>query len=95
MPTRTKRPLLNVTDEERSNLSKIAQSRTAPYRKVKRAQILEQYLAGNNFTDVAAALKTTRRIVYQCVDRALAMGVERALEDMPHARRPAQMSASA
>ena len=91
MPTKSKRPSLNVTEEERENLSKIAQSRTAPYRKVKRARILEQYLAGNNFTDVAAALKTTRRIVYQCVDRALAMGIEQALEDIPHARRPAQI----
>jgi transposase len=43
------------------------------------------------FTEVAAELNTTRRIVYQCVDRALAMGIERALEDMPHARRPAQI----
>jgi transposase len=91
MPTKSKRPLLNIADEERDSLTKLAQSRTAPYRKVQRARILGQYVSGNNFTDIAAALKTTRRIVYQCVDRALAMGIEQALEDMPHARRPAQI----
>lgn len=72
-------------------LSKIAQSRTAPYRRVQRARILEQYLKGNSFTEISVALKTTRRIVYQCVDRALAMGIERALEDMPHSQRVAQI----
>ena len=87
MPTKSKRLALDVTEEERQRLSKIAQSRTAPYRKVRRAQILEQYLRGNNFTEIAAELKTTRRLVYQCVDRALQMGIERALEDMPHNRR--------
>jgi transposase len=91
MPTKSKRSPLSVTEEERELLSKIAQSRSAPYRKVKRARILEQYLNDNNFTDIANTLNTTRRLVYQCVDRALAMGVEQALEDMPHARRPAQI----
>jgi len=91
MPTKSKRPPLNVTEEERQVLTKTAQSRTAPYRKVQRARILEQYLNGDTFTDIAAALNTTRRLVYQSVDRALAMGIERALEDMPHARRPIQI----
>jgi len=91
MPTKTKRLPLNITDEERQKLTKIAQSRSAPYWKVRRAQILEQYADGSNFTEIAAALRTTRRIVYQCVDRALQMGIARALEDMPHARRPTKI----
>jgi len=91
MPRKSKRSPLSVTEEERQMLSRTAQSRTAPYRKVQRARILEQYLNGNIFTDIAATVKTTRRLVYQCVDRALAMGIEQALEDMPHARRPTKM----
>ena len=88
MPTKSKRPPLNVTEDERQMLSITAQSRTGSYRKVQRARILKQYLNGDSFTDIAVALNTTRRLVYQSVDRALAMGIGRALEDMPHARRP-------
>lgn len=68
-------------------LLKMAQSRTAPARAVQRARLLRFYLAGESFTTIARRLGIARRIVYRCVDKALAMGVEVALQDSP---RPGQ-----
>jgi transposase len=86
MPTKSKRLPLNVSSEERGKISTLVQSRTASYREVQRARILERYLSGASFTDIAASLNTARRIVYKCVDKALQMGVEAALKDIPHGR---------
>ena len=68
-------------------LIETAQSRTTPARKVQRARMLRHYLDGENFTTIAQRVGTSRRIVYRCVDKALEMGVEAALQDMP---RPGQ-----
>jgi transposase len=95
MPTKSTRPRLIVTEEEREKLSRLARSRSAPHREVRRARILEMYLGGASFTDIAAAAGTTRRLVYQCVDRALGMGAEKALEDMPRPPRPARIQPEA
>jgi transposase len=86
MPTKSKRLPLCVSSEERETISRLTQSRSAPHREVQRARILERYLSGASFTDIAASLHTTRRIVYKCVDKALQMGIEAALRDMPHGR---------
>lgn len=86
MPTRSKRPALRLTVEEGEQLRQRAQSQSAPHREVQRARMLVQYLAGKTFTEIAAAVQTPRRIVYKCVDKALAMGVEAALRDLPHGR---------
>lgn len=64
-------------------LEPLAQSKTAPYREVQRAKVLLAYQSGNSFTLIAHQVGTTRRIVYKCVDKALSMGVEAALKDLP------------
>ena len=86
MPTKSKRPALKLTAEELEQLRERAQSLSAPHREVHRAKILVRYLASETFTEIAQALRTPRRIVYKCVDKALAMGVESALQDVPHGR---------
>jgi transposase len=86
VPTKSKRPALELTDEELEQLSGQAQSLCAPYREVQRARMLLHYHAGKTFTEIARAVQTPRRIVYKCVDKALAMGVEAALRDLPHGR---------
>ena len=48
--------------------------------------MLCDYHAGHSFTEIAAAVPTTRRLVYECIDRALAMGPEVALHDFPHGK---------
>jgi transposase len=86
VPTKSKRPALKLTAEELEQLRERAQSLSAPHREVHRAKILVRYLANETFTEIAQALRTPRRIVYKCVDKALAMGVESALQDVPHGR---------
>jgi hypothetical protein len=44
------------------------------------------YHAGHTFTEIAALVRTTRRLVYACIDRALTMGPEAALRDLPHGK---------
>jgi transposase len=84
MPTKSKRMALHVSAEDWEQIRLLAQSQSAAYRQVQRARMLQQYLTGVSFTAIAASLKTPRRIVYKCVDKALEMGVEAALNDLPH-----------
>lgn len=84
MPTKSKRMPLHVSAEDREHIRRLAQSQSATHRQVQRARILQQYLTGAGFTAIAASLKTPRRIVYKCVDKALEMGIEAALNDLPH-----------
>jgi transposase len=86
MPKTSQRPKLQLTAEQLQTLTQLAQSRTAPHRDVQRAQMLCDYHAGHSFTEIAAAVPTTRRLVYECIDRALAMGPEVALHDFPHGK---------
>jgi transposase len=80
----SQRAKLVLTPEQTQELAELARSRTAPHREVQRARILCFYQQGHTFTEIAALAQTTRRLVYECVDRALAMGPVRALQDLPH-----------
>jgi len=84
MARKSKRPVLLITVEDLQLLQSMAQSRTQALRKVIRAKILFRYQAGETISQIATAAGTCRDTVYQCIDRALAMGVEAALEDLPH-----------
>lgn len=74
------------TPEQAQELTQLARSRTAPQREVQRARMLCLYHEGRSFTEVAALAQTTRRLVYECIDRALAMGLQAALRDLPHGK---------
>lgn len=86
MPKTSQRAKLVLTAEQMEKLAQLAHSRTAPQREVQRARMLCHYQAGRSFTEIAALMHTTRRLVYECVDRALAMGPQTALQDLPHGR---------
>ena len=86
MPRVSGRAKLVVTLEELQQLTQLAHSRTAAHREVQRAQMLCHYRAGRTFTEIAGLVHTTRRLVYECVDRALSMGIEAALRDLPHGK---------
>ena len=86
MPKASQRAKLELTPEQLRTVSQLAQSRSAPHREVQRARMLFHYQAGRSFTEIAALVSTTRRLVYECVDRALAMGPEAALRDPPHGK---------
>ena len=86
MPKTSQRPKLQLTPEQLQTVTQLAQSRSAPHREVQRARMLCEYHAGRSFTEIAAVVLTTRRLVYECIDRALAMGPEVALRDLPHGK---------
>jgi transposase len=86
MPQTSQRAKLELTGEQRQTLTQVAQSRSAPHREVQRARMLCHYHEGRSFTEIAALVPTTRRLVYECIDRALAMGPEVALRDLPHGK---------
>lgn len=86
MPKTSQRAKLVLTPERSQELAQLARSRTAPQREVQRAKILCFYHEGRTFTEIAALAHTTRRLVYECIDRALAMGTVAALRDLPHGK---------
>src|ERR1035438_6868746 len=86
MPKVSQRAKLVLTSEQVQQLAQLAHSRTAPQRDVQRARMLCHYQEGRTFTEIAALVHTTRRLVYECVDRALAMGTQAALRDRPHGK---------
>jgi len=86
MPKVSRRAKLVLTSEQLQQLAQLAHSRTAPHRDVQRARMLCHYQEGRTFTEIAALVHTTRRLVYECVDRALAMGTQAALRDLPHGK---------
>jgi transposase len=86
VPKTSQRAKLVLSPEQSQELAHLARSRTAPQREVQRARMLCFYQEGRSFTEIAALAQTTRRLVYECIDRALAMGTQVALRDLPHGK---------
>lgn len=80
--TSRKEPLL-LSEEQRGKLESLVRSRTESVRRVERARILLGYAEGKTVSAIARELKTNRVKVNGCVNKALEMGVEAALEDLP------------
>src|SRR6266481_3701763 len=94
------RPRLVLTAEEKSHLDQLRQSKTAPFRlpnrwlqrarkDVQRAQILWRYRAGETVSQIARALKTTRKSVLKWIDKTLQIGAKVGMKDTPHQPREA------
>src|SRR6266481_8281600 len=83
------RPRLVLTAEEKSHLDQLRQSKTAPFRDVQRAQILWRYHAGETVSQIARALKMTRKSVVKWIDKTLQLGVKVGIKDTPHKPREA------
>ena len=71
-------PALVATPEERADLDTLARSRTAPVRRVTRAQILCASLDGTSIPGIASRLHQPEPTVRRSVRQALATGVRRA-----------------
>ena len=84
MARTSQRPRIRLTDEQRSELERIARSRTAAAREVERADIILRQAAGEGISSIERSVKVSRPTVYKCIDKALAMGPEGALKDLPH-----------
>src|SRR5580698_1685926 len=88
MARASKRPKLVLT-EEKKHLDQLRQSRTAAFRDVQRAQVLWRYHAGETVSQIARALKMTRKSVLKWIDKALQMGVQAGMKDTSHKPREA------
>jgi transposase len=84
MARASQRPRIRLTDGQRSELERISRSRTAPAREVERAGVILRQAAGESISSIERVLNVSRPTVYKCIDKALAMGPEGALRDLPH-----------
>ena len=84
MPRKSRRPKLQLDQNQRQELVKISQSRTAPLREVQRAKILLNYADGKIISAIKKELNVSRPSIYKCIDKALAAGIETGLKDKYH-----------
>src|SRR6056297_3245227 len=84
MARKSQRAKLNLTEEQRAQLEKIANSRTNTLREVQRAQILLRYSDGMPISQIQEQLRVSRPTIYKCIDKALAAGPEAGLKDHYH-----------
>jgi transposase len=84
MARKSGRAALVLTAEQRRTLEVLAASRTAPAREVERAKVLLGYAAGISITELQRQLGFSRPMIYRCVDKALAAGVQMGLKDKYH-----------
>ena len=81
MVRKSGRAALVLSDENRSMLSELTGSRTAPIREVERAEVLLKYAAGVSITEIQRQVSVSRPMIYKCIDKALAAGVQQGLKD--------------
>jgi len=92
MPFVSKRPKLELTDKENEYLTSLSHSRTESIRRVERAQILLLSYQGKNDSRIADELNTNRQKVIRCIKKALAYGIQEAIDDLPRSGRPREIT---
>lgn len=83
----TRRKALNLSIEEKTELTSIGKSRTLPAAEVRRAKILLLYAEGKRISDIARQFKTNRPLVERVIDKALSFSPLQALKDLPRCGR--------
>ena len=78
------RAALVLTQAQATMLKELAGSRTAPNREVERAKVLLGYADGASITALQRRLELGRPMIYKCIDKALAAGVQMGLKDKYH-----------
>jgi transposase len=84
MARKSERPPLVLTPEQRAKLQELSASRVAPAREVERAKVMLGYADGVSITELQRRLGFSRPMIYRCVDKALAAGVQMGLKDKYH-----------
>ena len=84
MARKSGRAALVLTQAQRVTLKELARSRTAPKREVERARVLLGYADGASITELQRQLGVGRPMIYKCIDKALAAGVQMGLKDKYH-----------
>lgn len=88
MPFTSIRAKLNLTPAEVDRLNSIIKSRTESLSRVERAKIILAYFRGETISSIARILETNRPKVERHISKALELGVEAALEDLPRKGKP-------
>lgn len=84
MAGKSKLPPLLLSEQENKELEILRNSRAAPVRAVERAQIMLLFHAGNNPSAIQRSLNVSRVTIYNCLHKALEMGVQAGLKDTFH-----------
>ena len=84
MARKSSRAVLVLSPEHRAALKDRSASRTAPAREVERAKVLLGYADGLSITELQRQLGFSRPMIYRCIDKALAAGVQMGLKDKYH-----------
>jgi transposase len=84
MARKSARAALELTPEQKAMLKNLAGSRTAASREVERAKVLLGYASGTTITELQRQLGVSRPMIYKCIDKALAAGVQMGLKDKYH-----------
>jgi transposase len=84
MARKSGRAALVLTPAQMTALKELAGSRTAPRREVERAKVLLGYAGGKSITELQRQLGVGRPMIYKCIDKALAAGVQMGLKDKYH-----------
>jgi transposase len=95
LPFVSHRAPLKLSHHEMEMLTALAQSRSQPAGRVRRAAMVLRYHAGDTVSEIARLLGTNRPRVERCVNKALTLGVTQALADLPGRGRRAALTAEA
>lgn len=84
MARKSERPSLMLTQEQRATLQELSTSRVASTREVERAKVMLGYADGVSITELQRRLGFSRPMIYRCIDKALAAGIQMGLKDKYH-----------
>ena len=92
MPFAKRRKPLSFSEEEMARLRSLQRSRREERRKVMRACLLLDSVAGLNDQAVAAKNGVNRNTVVRCISKCLQLGLEAALNDLQRPGKPRQLT---
>jgi len=92
MARKSERPPLVLTAEQRAKLQELSASQVAPTREVERGKVLLGFADGVSITELQRRLGFSGPMIYRCVDKALAAGVQMGLKDKYHRPREPEIS---
>lgn len=91
----TKPIKVRLTDNQWRKLRHLSRSRKAPAAMVERSKILLQHIKGATVSLIIKRLGIPRGKVKRCIEKALTMGMDVALRDLPRTGRPSSITDAA
>ena len=92
MPFERERSALMLDSKEIETLEAIQSSRSEPYSRVVRSRILLAYARGQSINGIAKKEQLNRKTIGLCIDKALASGIQVALNDLPRPGRAREIT---